>query len=99
LLIVFQDLFVDILQLDAGIAEHLFGLGAGVVAVFADHVLDAAVDDQHGAGAAGGHLAIEGGAGQGDAELGCLADGVLLGMNGADAMLTGVAVLVGDGFE
>ena len=51
-------LVVLIFQLDAHGAEHLFGLGAVVVAAFAHHALDAAVDDEHGAGAAGGHAAV-----------------------------------------
>ena len=73
-------------QLDTGLAEEFFALGAGVVFAFADYALDTAVDDEHGAGAAGGHTAVEGGTVEGDAAAGSLADSVLLGMDGADAV-------------
>ena len=64
LFVVFQNLFVDVAELDASIAEHLFGFLAGMVTEFTDDVGDSAVDDQHGTGAAWGHLAIEGRSGK-----------------------------------
>ena len=79
-------------QLDAHLFEHLLGLGAVVVAAFAYHADDAAVDDEHGAGAARSHATIEGGAVEGDAEFGGLADGVLLGVDGTHAVLGEAAV-------
>jgi len=44
-----------------------------VVAAFGDYAFDAAVYDEHGAGAAGGHAAVEGGAVDRDASSGGLA--------------------------
>ena len=73
--------FID--QFDAHLLEHLFGLGTVVVAAFAHHAHDAAVDNEHGTSAAGCHTAVKGAAVQGDATAGCLADGILLGMNSA----------------
>ena len=86
LVVVFLDFVVEEFQLHAGLAEELFALGSGVVFALAHYALDAAVDDEHGAGAAGGHAAVEGGAVEGDAAAGGLADGVLLGMDSADAV-------------
>ena len=60
LFLVFQHFFIYVAELDAGIAEHLFGFGTAVVSEFTDDVFDPAVDDEHGTGAAGGHFAIEG---------------------------------------
>ena len=99
LLIILHHLIRKELQFDAGLAEHLFGLLSGVVFVGADHADDAAVDDEHGAGAAGSHAAVEGGAVEGDAQLGGLADGVLLGVDGAHAVLGDGAVFVNHLFE
>ena len=65
-----------------------------MVAAFAHHADDAAVDDEHGAGAARRHAAIEGAAVQGDASTGSLADGILLSMHGTHAVLGDAAVLV-----
>ena len=67
LFIIFHDFFGEEIELDAGLAEHLFGFGAGVVFVGADHTDDAAVDDEHGAGAARCHPAVKGGSVEGDA--------------------------------
>ena len=83
---VFLDFVVKEFYLHAGLAEELFALGPAVVFAFADYAGDAAVDDEHGAGAAGGHTAVEGGAVEGDAATGGLADGVLLSMDGADTV-------------
>ena len=84
---VLHHLVVEEFELDARLAEQLFALLAGVVFVFAHHTLDAAVDDEHCAGAAGCHTAVERGAVEGDAAPRGLADGVLLGVNGADAVV------------
>ncbi len=67
-----------------------------MVAAFADHADDAAVDDEHGAGAAWGHTAIKGAAVQGDTSSGGLADGVLLGMHGTHTVLGDTAVFMND---
>ena len=64
---------------------------------FAHYAHNAAVDDEHGAGAARGHAAIEGASVQHDATACGLADGVLFGMYGAHAMLGDGTVLM-DGF-
>ena len=87
-------LVVFVNQLDTYLTEHLLSLGAVVVAAFAHHADDAAVDDEHGTGAAWGHAAIKGAAVQGDASAGGLTDGILLGMDGAHAVLGDAAVLV-----
>ena len=97
LVVVLLDFVVEEFQLDACLAEEFFALGAGVVFAFAHYALDAAVDDEHGAGAAGGHAAVEGGTVEGDAAASGLADGVLFGMDGADAM-GGDAAVGFDGF-
>ena len=86
--------FVD--QFDTHLAEHLLGLCTIVVAAFAHYAFDAAVDDEHGTGAAGRHAAVERAAIQGDAPSGGLTDGVLLGMNRADAVLGDATILVDD---
>ena len=65
-----------------------------MVTALAYHAGNAAVDDQHGTGAAGGHAAVEGRAVDRDAPLGGLADGVLLGVDGADAVGGDAAILV-----
>ena len=94
LFFVLHDFFGEEIELYAGLAEHLFGFGAGVVFVGANHAGDAAVDDEHGAGTAGGHSAVEGGTVEGDTQLGGLADGVLLRMNRAHAVLGDRTVLM-----
>ncbi len=92
LVVVLLDFVVEEFQLDAGLAEEFFALGSGVVFAFANYAFDAAVDDEHGTGAAGGHTAVEGSAVEGDAAAGSLADSVLLGMDGADAVGSDTAV-------
>ena len=67
-----------------------------MVTAFAHHADDAAVDDEHGAGAAGGHAAIEGAAVQGNTPSGSLADGILFGMDGAHAVLGDAAIFMDD---
>ena len=85
-------LVVEELQLDASLAEQLLALSTDVVLALADHTLDAAVDDEHGTGAAGSHAAVERGAVEGDAATCGLADGVLLGMYGADTVCRDMSV-------
>ena len=51
-------LIVLVLQFDAHLLEHLLGFLSGMVAAFAYHAHDAAVDDEHGAGATWGHATI-----------------------------------------
>ena len=86
-------LVVEEFQLDTCLTEEFLALPSGVILALAHHALDAAVDDEHGAGAAGGHTAVEGGTIKGDAATGGLADGVLLGMDGTDAVGGGATVL------
>ena len=92
LVVVLLDFVVEEFQLHAGLAEELFALGSGVVFALAHYALDAAVDDEHGAGAAGGHAAVEGGAVEGYTTSCRLAYGVLLGMYGAHTMGGDMAV-------
>ena len=94
LVLVLHDFVGEEIELDAGLGEHLFGLGSGVIFVGAHHALDATVDDEHRAHATGSHAAIERGTIQRDAEFGGLADGVLLGVYRAHAMLRHRAVFV-----
>ena len=84
---VLLDFIVEEFELDAGLAEEVLALCTSMVFAFTDHAFDAAVDDKHGAGAAGGHATIEGSAVEGDAPAGSLTDGVLLGMYGTHTML------------
>jgi len=63
-----------------------------VVLELANNPLNAAIDDEHGAGAAGRHAAIQGAAFERDAQSGSLADGVLLGMDGSHAVVGYMAV-------
>jgi hypothetical protein len=79
-----------------GVFKHVLGFTAGVVTSFADDLGYPAVDDEHGAYAAGGHAAVKRRALQTDAELGGLTDGVLFGVDGADAVLGHGIVFVGD---
>jgi len=88
-----------VLEADAGLLEHGDGVGGVVVAAFGDYAFDAAVDDEHGAGAAGGHAAVEGCAFDGDAAAGSLAEGVLFGVDGADAVLGDGVVFVQHALE
>ena len=87
------------LEADAGLFEHRDGVGGIVVAALGDYALDAAVDDEHGAGAAGSHAAVEGCAVDGYAASCGLAEGVLLGVDGADAVLGDGVVLVQHALE
>jgi hypothetical protein len=70
-----------------------------VITPLADHPEDAAVDDEHGAGPAGGHPAIQGGPRKGDSPLCRLADGVLLRVNRPDAMSCDTSILMNHFFD
>ena len=80
------------LDFDAHFLEHFKAVGFIVVVLFADNPLDSAVDYEHGAGATGSHLAVNGGSVNGDSPLCGLTDCVLLGMYCAHAMLADRAV-------
>jgi len=94
LVLVIQHVFINKIELHPGQAEHLFRFSSGVVTVLANHPFDAAVDDEHGTGAAGGHTAVKGPAIQSHTAPGRLADGVLLGMDGAHAMLRNGSIVM-----
>ena len=94
LFVIFHHLLREEIQLHTGLTEHLFGFGTCMVFVGADHADDATVDNEHGAGAAGGHAAVKGAAIQSDASTCRLADGVLLGVDGTNTVLGDAAVLV-----
>ena len=93
--IVLKYLLGDVLQGNPGGAEELFRFGGGVVPLFADHPNDAAVDNEHGTGPAGGHSTVEGGSLDTDSLFGRLTDSVLFGVDGTDAVLGCAAVFVG----
>jgi hypothetical protein len=65
----------------------------------ADYTDYAAIDDKHGAGSAGSHAAIEGGACNTYAPFGGLANGVLFGMNRTYAVGGDASVFVEHFFE
>ncbi len=88
------NLVEHIFEPDTGRREHSFAFGAVVVATLADYPDDAAVDDHHRAGPAGSHPAVEGRALDTDAPFGRLADRVLFGVDGPDAMLRHGAILM-----
>src|SRR5574344_368339 len=76
--------------LDAGLLEHVAdGVEEGVIAAV-DDLLDARVDDELGAGEAGGDGDVDGGTGDGGAVIGGLADRVLLGVD-AQALVEALA--------
>ena len=85
---------MHILELYTGSFKHLFALGRIVIAHLGDYPDDSAVDNHHRAGAAGSHAAVKRGPFDGYAALGRLADRVLLGMDGAHAVLTYRAILM-----
>lgn len=91
---VFLYLIVLVFERDAGLPKHLLGLGSGMIPAFADDANNAAIDDEHGADTARSHAAVEGGSVDGNAELRSLADGILFGMHGPDAMVGYAAVLM-----
>lgn len=65
-----------------------------MVFLLAYHFLDPAADDQHRAGPARCHLAVERRSVYRYSQFRCLADGVLLGMDGPDAMVGDLPVFV-----
>jgi hypothetical protein len=82
------------LKLYPGLLKHINCILAVMVAALGYYPLDSAVNNKHGAGSAGGHPAVQGGAVNGNPPLGGLANGVLLGMDGSYAMGGNIAVLV-----
>ena len=78
---------IEVVQLHPGEPEHFFRFIAGMVAELADDPFNAAVDDEHSAGTAGGHFAVKCAAVEGDAVAGSLAYGILLRVDGAHAVL------------
>ena len=70
-----------------------------MVTLFTDNPNDATVNDEHGTGAAGCHPAVQGGALDADSKTSRLTDGILFGVDGTNAVLTGVAVFVDGGLE
>jgi hypothetical protein len=99
LVLVIQHTFIHKIDFDTGQPEHFFRFGPGMVPVLADHSHNATVDDQHGAGSAGGHPAVKRTAVERNAPAGGLADGILLGVHSAHAMLRDRAVIVHDFFH
>ena len=87
MLFVLLYLIVHIFQCYASLAEHLFRLGPVMVFPLANHAFNAAVDDEHRAGAAGRHPAIQGCFIERDPQARRLADGILFGMHCAHAVL------------
>lgn len=61
MLFILLHFLMEVLQFDARGLKHGLAFGAGVIFPLAHHALDAAVDDEHGADAAGCHAAVEGG--------------------------------------
>ena len=76
--------------------EHFFRFSPGMVFALTHHPLDTAVYDQHRTGSARGHPAVDRRPGNGYAQLGRLANCILLGMNGPHTMTGDGAVFVGD---
>jgi hypothetical protein len=74
--------------------EHSFGIFSVVIAPLTYDTDDSAVYDEHGAGTARGHTAVERTAVYRNASLCGLAYSVLFRMNRSDAMLGNVPVLV-----
>jgi len=99
LFIILLGFVMDILQLYSGITKHGFRIARVVVTALAHHPLYTAVNDEHGADSAGCHAAVQGSAFYGNAPLCRLADGILFGVNGSDAMGGNGAVLVHHLFE
>lgn len=76
----------------AGLLEHFKRVFLVVVMLFADYPFYSAVNYKHRAGAARRHLAVDRSAVDGYAALGRLANGVLLGVNRAHAVVCDRAV-------
>jgi len=99
LISILLNLIAQDFQFDSRLIEQFFGQFGAVIVVFANHPPDTDVNNHLGADITGSHLAVEGGAVKRNAELGGLADGVLLGVSGADAVAGDMAVLVDDPVE
>ena len=80
------------LDFDAGLLEHFKRVFLVVVMLFADYPFYSAVDYEHRASAARSHLAVHGSAVNRNSALGRLANGVLLGVNSAHAVVGDRAV-------
>ena len=65
-----------------------------MISAFGIDFFDTAVDKKHGANAAGGHAAVDGGVFDGNTQKGGLADGVLFGVDGADTVIGGVTIFM-----
>jgi hypothetical protein len=65
-----------------------------VVPVLANNPLNATIDDEHGAGAAGSHPAVKRATFKGYSPAGSLADGILFGMHRTHAMLRHSSVVM-----
>ena len=78
---------MDIFQFDTGLEEHVLRLGTSMVLTLADHAPDTTVDDEHAAYTAWGHTAVESRTVKCYTILGSLADGILLGVDGAHTVL------------
>jgi hypothetical protein len=81
-------LLVKELQLNTGNPEHIFAFGTCVVLSLANNSFNAAVDNQHCAYPARSHTAIQGGSVKRNAVFSSLANGILLSMNCAHAVLS-----------
>jgi len=79
--------------------KKLLRLTSGVVFALAEYPGNTAADNQHGAGSAWGHPAVQGGSVKSYSPLGSLADGVLFGVNCADTVLFAFTVRVYHGVE
>lgn len=94
LLLVLLDFVVHILKGYACLPEHLLRFFPVVVFSFTNHTHNAAVDNEHGTGAAWRHPAVQSRLFEGNAQPGSLAYGVLFGMNRAHAMLRGAIIFM-----
>ena len=87
-------LVFNVLNFDSCHFEHLEAVRFIVIMLFAHNSLYAAVNDEHRTRSARRHLAIQRRAVNRDAALGSLTNCILLGVNGAHAMLCYRAVVV-----
>ena len=85
-----------IVQLNTGLFEHFFRFSPGMILALTHHPFDAAVYDQHRTRSARSHSAVDRRPCNRNAQFGCLADCILLGMNGTHTMTGDRAVFVGD---
>lgn len=92
MVVVVLDLVVEKIELNASLAEKFLTLIATMVLTFADDATNTTINNHHSTGAAGSHTAIERSAVESDATTGSLTDGILFGMDGADAMIADVTI-------